>query len=109
VGAALQEPVEDGLCEIWIMEHLAERRQGLVRGNEGGAALQVADADDAEEHVGGVGGVALVAELVDDEDVRVYVGFERVLQRPSRAARESAPIISSAEVKRASKPFWIAR
>ncbi len=73
------------------------------------SALQVALADDAEEHVGGVGGVALVAELVDDEDVRVDVGLERLLQRPARAARESSPISSSAEVKRASKPFWIAR
>jgi hypothetical protein len=30
VGAALEDAVEDGLGEVSIMEHLAERRQGLL-------------------------------------------------------------------------------
>src|SRR4028119_2253742 len=59
VGAALQEPVQDGLSEVSIMEHLTQGRQGLVGGDQDGAAAQVAQADDAEEHVGGIGGAAL--------------------------------------------------
>jgi hypothetical protein len=34
VGTALQEPVEDRLCQVAIMEHLAERRQWLVGGDD---------------------------------------------------------------------------
>lgn len=101
----LSEAVEDGLCEIGIMEDPAECRQRPVGGDDRGAAREVLDADDAEADVGGIGGVALVAELVDDEDVRVHVG----LKRPASAAWESSPMSSSAEVKRVSMPFWMAR
>jgi uncharacterized protein YidB (DUF937 family) len=80
VGAALEEAVEDRLGEIGIMKHLAECRQRFVRGDDRGALLQVALADDPEEHIGGIGGVALIAELVDDEDVRMQVGLERLFQ-----------------------------
>ena len=48
--------------------------------SQGVAAIQVAHADEAEEQVGGVGGVALVAEFINDEDLRVHVRLDRRLQ-----------------------------
>src|SRR5690606_23801503 len=80
MGASLEEPIEDGLGKIGIMQYLTERGQRLVGGDEDRSALQVPNADDAEEDVGGIRGVALVPEFVDDQDVRVHVGFERLLE-----------------------------
>jgi hypothetical protein len=62
------------------MKHLAECRQRFVRGDDRGALLQVALADDPEEHIRGIGCVALIAELVDDEHMRMQIGFERFFQ-----------------------------
>lgn len=53
------------LRKVSIMEELAERRQGLVGGEGHGPPTEVAVVDDAIEHVSGVRGIALVADLVD--------------------------------------------
>lgn len=53
--------------EVWIVQHLTERGHGLVGGQDHGPTLEVAVVDDPVEHVGGVGCVAVVADLVDDE------------------------------------------
>lgn len=76
MGAAFEEPVEDRLGEVSIMQYLPESRQGFVGGHDARAVLQVPLADDAEEHVGGVCGVALIAEFIDDEHVRMHVGLD---------------------------------
>jgi hypothetical protein len=83
VSSSLEEPVEYGLSEICIMKHLAERRQGFVCGDDGGAVVQVSVADDAEEHVRSVGSVALVAEFVNHKNVRMHVKFEDLLKSPA--------------------------
>ena len=78
--APLEEPVEDGLCQVGIMEHLAQGRQGFVGRHDRGALFQVTMADDAEEHIGSVGGVALIPQLIDDQDMRLDIGLERLFQ-----------------------------
>jgi hypothetical protein len=78
--AAFEQPVEYRLGQVAIMEHLAQCRQRLVGGDDDRPPLQVPQADDAEEHVGGVRGVALVAEFVDDEHVRMDVRLQRVVE-----------------------------
>jgi len=73
------------------MKHLPQRRKGLVGGHQRGPALQVPDADDAEEHVSGIRQVALVAQLVDDEHVRMDVGLQGLLElAPESHQREGA-------------------
>ena len=57
----------------------------LVGGEDHRALAQVAVVDDVEEHVGGVGAVGEVADLVDDEHVRVSVA-----RRAPRASRPCA-------------------
>jgi len=64
VDPPLQESVDDRLNEIGLMEHLAESRQRFVGRDDGRSQLQVPLAEDAEEDVGGVCSVAMVAEFV---------------------------------------------
>lgn len=108
MSAPFEHAIEDRLREVSIMEKLAERRQGFAGGEDHGSVAEIAIVDDPVEHVGGVRSVALVAEFVDDEDVRVRVGLQTVVD-PWAAAAERSPMSSSAVVKRASKPFWLAR
>jgi hypothetical protein len=58
----------------------ASARQWLVRRDYGRPALQMPLVDHSKAHVGGIGGVALVAELVNDQDV----GSRRRTLRPLR-------------------------
>jgi len=81
VSAALQDPVEDGLGEVRIVEHAAPGGQRLVGGEDHRPPMQMAVVDDLEEDVGGIGAVAEVADLVDHQHVGVGV---------SRAARGAA-------------------
>jgi hypothetical protein len=69
VPAALENPVEDGLRKVGVVEHPSPRSERLVRREEHGPAMQVAVVDDLEEYVGRVGAVAEIADLVDHEDV----------------------------------------
>jgi hypothetical protein len=80
MGATLQELVQNGLRKICIMQHLAESGQRLVGSHDHGPVLQVAIVDHPVEHVGGIRGVALIAELVGDQDVGVDVRIERLVQ-----------------------------
>lgn len=80
-AAALEGAVDDGLGQVVVVEDGApggERR--LVGGEEDRAPAQVAVVDDVEQHVGGVGPIGEVADLVDDEDVRMDVLGERLPQ-----------------------------
>jgi hypothetical protein len=55
--------------------------------------LQVSLPDDVKEDIRGIGGVALIAELVDDEDVGVDVRLQGAFHAASLfGARESSPI-----------------
>lgn len=82
--AAFEHAVEDSFGQVSIMEELAERRQGLVGGEDHGPLAQVAVVDDAVEDVGSVRCVALVAELVDHQDVRVQIGLEGFVELGTR-------------------------
>ncbi len=80
VGASLQEPIENRFSQISIMQHLAQRRQRLVRREEHRAVREVALVDDAVEHIRRVGRVREVAELIDHKHVRMEVGLERPVE-----------------------------
>lgn len=58
---ALEDPIDDGVGEVLVMEHAAPGAERLVSGEEHGPAPAVAIIDDVEEHVGRVGAVGEVA------------------------------------------------
>jgi len=82
VPAALEDPIEDGLRKVGVVQHPSPRPERLVRREEQGPAVQVAVVDDLEEHVGRVGAVAEIADLVDDEDVHVGIGRQEMAKLP---------------------------
>ena len=67
VLTALEDPVEEGLGELWVVKDLAPLTKLLVRGQHDRSASQASLVDDAVEDVGGGVGVIEVAGLVDDE------------------------------------------
>lgn len=71
---ALEDSVQDGLGEIRVVEDPAPGGERFVRGKDHGAVMPVAFVDDVEEHVGGVGSLAEVADFVDDQHARMRVG-----------------------------------
>lgn len=82
-SAALEDAIEDGLCEVVVVEHVAPGGQRLVGREDHRPLLPVPIVDDVEEHVGGVGPVREVAHFVDDEDARLDVRSERLGELPS--------------------------
>ena len=110
VAAALEDPVQDRLGEVWVMEDPAPGGERFVRREDHRAVMQVAFVDDVEEDVGGIGPVAQIAHFVDDQHVRMGVGRECMAEL-ALAGRDGELIdeCAVAVVKRASKPFWMAR
>ena len=54
----------------------------LVGGEDHRALAPMPLVDDVEEHVGGVGAVGEIADLVDDEHGRMRVGRQRLRELP---------------------------
>lgn len=50
----LEDPVEDRVSEVLVVEHAAPGGQGFVRREEHGPLLPVPVVDDVEQHVCGV-------------------------------------------------------
>ena len=73
VSAALEDPVEDGLGKVVVVQDATPRRERLVRREHHRPLLEVAFVDDVKEHVRGVFGVGEVADLVDNQQVGVCV------------------------------------
>src|SRR5687767_3608374 len=67
VAATFEDPVEDRLSEVLVVEDTAPRVERLVGGEDHGPLAAVPVVDDVEEHVGRVGAVGEVADLVHDE------------------------------------------
>ena len=73
VTPPFEDAIEDGFGEIGIVQHASPRPERLVGGEDHWAVMQVAVIDDLKEDVGGVGPIAEVADLVDDEHVGMRV------------------------------------
>jgi len=85
-AAALKGAVDDGLGQVVVMENGTPCDEWrLVGGEEERPSAQVTIVDNVEQHVGGVGPVGEVADLVDDEDVGVDV-LGQGLAQPALAA-----------------------
>ncbi len=75
-ASALQDAVDDGGGQIVVVKDRSPLPGVFVGGEDHRAALQVAVVDDVEEHVGSVGSVGQVTDLIDDQDRRVSVARE---------------------------------
>ncbi len=78
----LEDAVDDGLGEVLVVQDAAPGTEGLVGGEDHRALAAVPVVDHMEEHVGGVGAVGEVADLVHHEDARMGVGGESLGQTP---------------------------
>src|SRR2546422_2342880 len=79
----LKNPIQDGVCEIFIVQHTAPSWERLVRCEDHRALFPVTIVDDVEEHVGGVRAVREVADLVADEDAGMNVGSQGIGEPPA--------------------------
>jgi hypothetical protein len=110
VSAALEHAVEDRLGEIRVVEDAAPSPQRLVGGEDQRPTVQMAVVHDLEQDVRGVGAIAEITHLVNDQDVRVGVRRQHVPQLADpRRARQLVDERRGCGEARASKPFWIAR
>ena len=76
VHAPLEEAIQDRLGEVAIMHYLAQGRQRFVRRQQNRPTLEIPFVDDAIEHVRRVGSVREIAQLVDNQNVRMEVRCE---------------------------------
>ena len=64
-ATALENPIDDGMCEVLVVQHAAPRRHAFIRREDHRALLPVSIVDDVEEHVRRVGAVGEIAHFVD--------------------------------------------
>jgi len=83
----LEDPIDDRVREVLVVEHAAPGREGFVRREDHGPLLPAPIIDDVEEHVRSVSPVREVADFVDHDHGRVDVASQGVgeLAAPKRA------------------------
>jgi len=79
---ALEDSIHDGLGEIVVMKDGTPALRMLVRGEDHRALLDVTLVDNVEQDVGRVIAVGQVADLIDEEHVRLEVVGKRLAQPP---------------------------
>jgi hypothetical protein len=72
-AAPLEDAVQDGLREVFVVEHAPPGRERLIGREDHGALLPVPIIDHVKEHVRGVGAVGEVPDFVDDEHARLEI------------------------------------
>jgi hypothetical protein len=65
-AATLEDPIDDSMCQILIVEHTAPAGERLVGREDHRTLLPMTIIDDVEEHVRRVGAVREIAHLVAD-------------------------------------------
>src|ERR1700730_871310 len=78
--ASFQDTIEDSGRHIFVVEYLAPLPQGFIGGEDHGPLSQVPVIDHMEQDVGGIGSIGQVAEFVDQQYMRVGVGYKRLLE-----------------------------
>lgn len=82
-SAALEDPVDDGLREVVVVQDGPPGREGLVGGEDHRPLALVAVVDDVKQHVRGVRPVRQVAHFIHDEDSGVRVGGQGRAEPPA--------------------------
>ncbi len=86
-SAALEDPIDDGMRQVLVVQDMAPGRHGLVRREDHRALLPMSIVDDMEEHVGGIRAVREVAHFVDDQHAGMDVGGQGVGEAPTAKRR----------------------
>src|ERR1700694_48389 len=79
-AAALQDTIQDGSCEVLVVQHLSPFTEWLVGGKDHGPFSQVAIINDMKQDVGSVLSIGQIANFVHDQNMRMGVGQKRFLQ-----------------------------
>src|SRR6266699_901817 len=82
-AASLENPVDDRVSEILVVQHVAPRGERFVGGEDHRALLPMAIVDDMEEHVCSIGPVGEVPHFVDHNDRGMDISGERVGELPT--------------------------
>ena len=82
-AAPLENPVDDRVSEILVVQHVAPRGERFVGGEDHRALLPMAIVDDMEEHVCSIGPVGEVPHFVDHNDRGMDISGERVGELPT--------------------------
>ena len=80
--APLEDPVDDGLGEVFVVKDSPPCAKRLVGREDHGASAAMTLVDHVEEHVRRVGTVGQIAHLVDDQDRRMGVRGESLGEAP---------------------------
>jgi hypothetical protein len=75
-STAFEDAVDDGLSEVLVVKNFSPGGGWFVGSEDHGTLVSMSVVDDVEEHIGGVGTVSQVTDLVDDEESGVGVGRE---------------------------------
>ena len=102
---ALEHAIDVGLGEVFVVEDATPLRQRLAGREDHGAGAPMAIIDHVEEHVGGVGPIGEIADIVDDQKSGCVYAVRASARRPAREAAKRSSMSSAAVTKRASKPF----
>ena len=62
----LENPIDDRVRQVFVMQHAAPSRERLVRGEDHRPLLPVTIVHDVEEHVGGIRSVREISHFVAD-------------------------------------------
>lgn len=76
-ATALEDAIDNGVREVFIMQHASPLVQRFIRGEDHCPLLAMPIVDDVKEHVGRVRPVREVPDLVDDQDRGMRVRRER--------------------------------
>lgn len=77
--SAFQYPVQDGGGQVLVVQDLSPLAEWLVGGEDHGPFPQMTIIDDMEQHIGCVLSVGQVPNLVNDQNVGMGVGLQRLL------------------------------
>jgi hypothetical protein len=78
VAAAFEDSIDDSLSEVVVMKDGAPCIGMLVAREDHGALVAMPPVDDVVEHVGRVGAVGEVADLVHHEEIWMHVALESI-------------------------------
>jgi hypothetical protein len=79
-ASTFQDSIEDGSCQVLVVQHFSPLTEGLVGSKDHRAFLEIAIIHHMEQNIGGVGAIAKIADFIDHDDVRTSVGGQRLLQ-----------------------------
>jgi hypothetical protein len=84
--SALENPIDDRVRQVFVVQHASPPCERFVRREDHRPLLAMSIVHHVEEHVGGIGAVREIADLIDHQYGRMDIARER-LGQPTGAKR----------------------